>query len=70
MKIDKSIPIPERGHGTYTDTFAEMEIGDSLLFEGETQQRVFSRTQHAAKKLGYKFTSQKTAEGTRIWRIA
>lgn len=75
IQIDKNIPIPPRptlpGRPSKYP-FAEMEVGDSFATDKPCRGTTISGSiNFAAKKLGYKFTSRKQADGTiRVWRIA
>jgi hypothetical protein len=71
MKIDKKVPIPEKGNRSENAKVIEkMKIGDSVFFDSGNRVE-------AARFLGcavntfrkWKFTSRTTHEGMRIWRI-
>lgn len=77
MKIDKHIPVPQGragDPGVAKYPFAEMNIGDSVLFDefkstsGNCSPATAARVH--AHRTGKKFAARKTAEGVRIWRIA
>ena len=64
MKIDKKIPIPEPQW-----PFSRMDVGDSFLLP---EGREAAGRQYAimfGKRHGMKFTSRKTDQGVRIWRM-
>lgn len=75
MKIEKGITPPRvfKGFGTTFAKypFAEMEIGDSVFFEGQDNN---GKARWAMDKVqqrhGLKFTSAKQDGGLRIWRVA
>lgn len=71
--IEKNIPMPKThrgpGNAKYTE-FREMEVGDSVFFEGQT---VSGRAATAARVYGSRsmkrFSSRTEEGGVRIWRI-
>lgn len=74
--IEKNIPRT-RTATKIVYPFANMEIGDSFLIEtdGDTFPRVRNRVTSAAfmwtaGHAGVKFSTRKTAEGLRVWRIS
>jgi len=72
VKIDKGIPIPEpRKGGRRGEKYPwrEMSVGDSFLFDGDESSKATCAASSAGIRLGRKFTTRKTAEGYRIWRI-
>jgi len=72
MQIEKNIPIPVT-RGSRSKTWAvlgEMEIGDSVVVEGELDA-VRGSTYARASRLGRKFTVRKVADRqARIWRVS
>lgn len=72
MKIDKGIPLPEpqRGAHSLKYPFQQMEVGDSVFFEG---QKIGDRPYIAAKKCGRtkgrRFSGRNVEGGVRIWRV-
>ena len=73
MKIEKSVPIPHPPRGRRPEyPFAEMEVGDSILVEG---QDTTGPAYNAAKGLQYsqknrvRFTARTVEGGIRIWRV-
>ena len=64
IKIESGIPMPAQF------PFAEMRVNDSFLLpEGTKRLTVAVAAGRYAKKTGTKFTTRKTAEGYRCWRI-
>lgn len=72
MEIDKGIPIPSGAgrQGGRKYPFADMEIGDSVFFEGSAS---YGKEHNAARvygrRTGKKFTARTTRGGVRIWRV-
>lgn len=77
LTIEKNIPIPEaargRPKGKTKHGFENMDVGDSVFFDGYTSVQNASPYQSAAlygKKYGKKFSGRILDGGLRIWRIA
>lgn len=71
MKIEKDVPIPTDGTRLtaqgYTQTFREMEIGDSVVMDFALQSSIYS----CSKLAGIKITTRKINNTQmRVWRIA
>ena len=66
--IEKGIALPaRRKDNALRDLVVQMEPGDSILFESETQAAAAKRYGYCK---GYKMTSRKIdREGWRVWRI-
>jgi hypothetical protein len=71
LVIDKDVPLPPRSNSikTYTDRFAEMEIGDSIFFPTDRSKFGFSSATAALRKKGWSFATRNEAGGFRIWRM-
>ncbi|WP_299313457.1 hypothetical protein [uncultured Halomonas sp.] len=81
MKIEKNIPIPEHEIGrksgneqTSWAMFSEMEVGDSVLVDGDSTARKDCPAMNSANVYGYthgkRFSGRKQGNGkVRIWRI-
>jgi len=67
-KIEKGIPL-QREHTLYP--FGEMEIGDSFAVAADVteRRRVVSSAHSYGKKNGKKFSTRKTEDGYRCWRV-
>ena len=72
IKIEKNVPAPlHTGKGTPAKyPFAEMAVGDSFCLPADEACRLHGAAWHAGNRLGKKFTTRKTADGVRVWRIA
>lgn len=72
VKIDQGIPIPNAGcgHGRKRYPWDKMEVGDSFLHESEKPSSVSGQASMAGSRLGFKFSTRKTEEGYRVWRVA
>lgn len=69
MKIEKNIPIPERGWKRKYP-FGNMDIGDSFLVDADGSNKAISAAKMYGMRHGLKFTSKKQDDGcARIWRI-
>ena len=71
IKIEKNISIPgPRGLSTRYPWLKKLETGDSVcitnLFDA---QRIRENLSHYSKRHGLKFTTRKTQDGLRIWRL-
>lgn len=80
MKIEKGIPAPEEwsiGTGTGPGNrhakwpFRDMEVGDSVFFEGvkTTALGPANAARSYGNKYGKKFISRKFEDGVRVWRV-
>lgn len=72
MKIEKDVPVPPRstGPGSNKYPFAEMEVGDSVLFdEPRLKSPPYLAAQYHARKTGKKFVGRVVEGGVRIWRV-
>lgn len=73
FKIDKDIPLPAHGHGGNRHSkypFAQMSVGDSFFAPATSKAVHAAATNFAKRNPGFKFTTRKEGDGTRIWRIA
>lgn len=77
LKIEKNVPIPEatrgRGRGKTKHGFENMDVGDSMFFDGYSSVQNATPYQSAAlhgKKFGKKFSGRIVDGGLRIWRIS
>lgn len=73
VMIDKNIPIPKdagrKGRRKYP--FYEMEVGDSVFFEGQTRTGNARNAAYAWARNNNKEVSVRSVQGgIRIWRIA
>ena len=70
VQIDKNVPIPGlHSKSEHSDAVGRLEIGDSVLFEGDlTTQgvRAMVRCHHSSNK---KFAIRTVEGGVRCWRI-
>lgn len=69
--VEKGIPIPKKRSGQATYPWRTMEIGDSFLVPPHVKTsscRVMASV--ASKRYGGNFTSRKTPDGHRIWRVS
>ena len=73
MKIEKAIDMPSRGRGRPNKyPFPEMNVGDSLFFEGETSTlkcRPYIAAQLWGRLNNAKFSGRTVDGGVRIWRV-
>ena len=70
IEIDKNIPIPPKRNQTSKYPLSTMEVGDSFLVVGAVQARLSGSVGTVARRTGRKFTTRKTFEGVRVWRIS
>ena len=73
LEIVKNIPVPpHRSLGLLPRfPFESMEVRDSFLAPNDPQPLVAAYARAFARKHpGWKFTTRKTSEGTRCWRIS
>lgn len=64
IKIEKGIPIPDKGKRKSAIPFDKMEVGDSFLVRF-TQRTGIHTT---AKRFGITITSRQEGDKVRIWR--
>ena len=72
MKIDRKFPIPTRkGIGAPRKyPFLDMEVGDSVFFEGKKIPcKEYTAAKAAELRTGAKFSARTVGGGLRIWRI-
>ena len=68
MKIEKNIPVPESTRARKYP-FLEMDVGDSVYFEGEKiNGRAYRAAMTTGRRWNQKFVARKENEGIRIWR--
>lgn len=74
MKIEKGIPIPEitqgqRGRKSMYP-FKQMEIGDSVFFEGaDSKSKQMAAAKIYSKRYGIRLIGRTVDGGLRIWRV-
>lgn len=76
-QIESNIPVPDKGRGGAGRhpkyPFARLSVGDSFFAAGTTAQEK-TRVESAARSFGVdngvKFTTQRSPDGVRVWRIA
>lgn len=68
-EIEKGIPIPPKRKGGVPGLWASMEVGDSVLLEGASQNQATGRFAPTAKRKGWKFITRKVDGGVRVWRV-
>ena len=66
-KIEKNIPIPTDGRKKYP--WNEMEIGDSMFFDGRSSTQVSAICGGWGRRNGRRFLVKKEGDGCRAWRI-
>ncbi len=71
-EIEKNIPLPPGGSGSPKGSFSSvlrlMGVGDSVLVPARIAHPA-SIAKYVSLGTGYKFTTRKTEQGMRIWRI-
>lgn len=74
MKIDRNIPIPANPAKERKELapVEQMEIGDSLFFDGASRNSALGRVRAAAMLAGIKHNYRTAIEGSgvRVWRIS
>lgn len=72
MRIESGVPLPKdnmRG-SELKYPFIDMEVGQSVFFEGEsTRSKMQARAHQVAKRHGKKFVCRTMDGGLRIWRV-
>lgn len=66
MKIDKGVPIPNKGKSKYP--WGQMEIGDSCFVPHTVSPGTYMR--YAPFKFTQRTVTEHEVQGTRVWRIA
>ncbi len=71
LVIEQGVPIPppKGGAGMFA-AMRLMKVGDSFLIPSEVKSPATVAGAANAKLRGKHFTSRKTAEGTRVWRVS
>ena len=72
MKIEQNIPIPRRRDaGTSTYPFPDMNVGDSVFFEGQkTGGSAYWAAMSVGRRTGKMFVGRGQDGGLRVWRVA
>lgn len=69
IKIEKNVPLSGRANnGKFP--FYKMEIGDSFSVGFDDRLSLRSMASSYGRKNGKKFTTRKSDDGIRVWRIA
>ena len=66
FKIEKNVPMPERGGSKYPLT--DMEVGDSFMSDSRTG--LAGAIQAQQRKTDWKFKLRTVEGGFRVWRTA
>ena len=61
-------PPASNAKGVSSYKFDEMEVGDSIDFEGDVALKARGAAYSYAKRTGKTFTVRRTIDGCRIWR--
>ncbi len=72
MKIEKGMPIPEKGNKESKYPFNELEIGDSVVvcdYSAENMRKINSILYYYTSKSDKKFTQRQEGDKIRVWRI-
>ena len=67
MKIEKNIPVPERNKARAVAS--EMNVEDSVFFEGAKGRSQGCNLLANLKKLGLQGICRKVEGGFRVWRV-
>lgn len=75
IQIQKDVPLTEKRKREKQElriAIEQMQVGDSILVPAKnlTNNGTFTSSSQIGKAIGIQLTQRKTAEGTRIWRIA
>lgn len=75
IKIEKNIPIPSNTTKRSKYPFIDMKIGDSFFITTDhnpehTRKRVAAAASMFSKERGWRFKTQVSQQGVRVWRIA
>lgn len=70
FEIEKFVPIPVGYAKKKKYPFAEMEIGDSILFCGSDMKKARSYSHAFGVRHGMKFVTRLVDGGMRIWRVS
>lgn len=70
-KIEKGVPMPERGVRSIRYPFEQMEVGDSFTYLAAEDALVRSAAHRNTKATGKRFAVRKlSASGGRCWRVS
>lgn len=77
MNIEKDVPMPEVRRGSEQSawsTFSKMEVGDSILVDGDSAENkecpAYSSAKAYGHRYGKRFSGRKAGNGkVRIWRV-
>ena len=70
LEIEKFVPIPDGYSKKKKYPFAEMEVGDSILFAEHEMKAARSCSHAFGVRHSMKFTTRLVDGGMRIWRIS
>jgi hypothetical protein len=77
MQIEKGVEIPPDGRGKgqtsslgkWQKLAQQMEVGDSVFFAGDRDNRSFRALSRVLLDMGYKTVSRWVGDGHRVWRV-
>lgn len=77
MEIEKGVEIPPDGRGKgktrslgkWQKLAQQMEVGDSVFFAGDKDNRSFRALSRVLLDSGYKTVSRWVGDGHRVWRV-
>jgi hypothetical protein len=67
IQVDRNVSIPKHKR-TSKYPWHKMEVGDSFYAEIRPQYAC-AMARKATERLGFKFTTRRWGDGTRIWRV-
>ena len=70
IKIEKGVPIPDRGQGRPSIyPWNDMEVGDSFFAKGKSAKKFSGVAAKAGIIRGWKFSIRTVEGGCRVWRV-
>ena len=74
LVVETGVPLPPRSIKPaafsvyFYGILGKLELGDSV-FAPKSQEAIWTYLSRYSRETGYKFTTRKTPDGVRVWRV-
>lgn len=72
FEIEKNVPVPtkKKGLGRWQKLLAEMDVGDAVTFQDDTELTLYHGLRRAAKGMGFKAVMRTLDDGKiKVWKL-